>query len=156
MQPKPTSYINCYTLAEFVEQIQKNILEGKRIALDSNEGYPQGFMGHYSCGFYDKAIEKYSLVGTEETLGFPSDPEAVQEFSSKQGAIDARNQEVLAEDALQELQEIDQALGLYDETPEETPIIKKPLGRPKVKKALDSGKGVESSVSLYKALKDQG
>ena len=40
--------LSCFSLIEFCKEIQTLVQEGYLIE-ESNQGLPQGYMGHYSC-----------------------------------------------------------------------------------------------------------
>ena len=40
--------LSCFSLIEFTLEIQKLVQEGYSIE-ETNQGLPQGYMGHYSC-----------------------------------------------------------------------------------------------------------
>ena len=57
--------LSCFSLIEFCKEIQTLVQEGYLIE-ESNQGLPQGYMGHYSC-VMQKSNEITSDTSKEET-----------------------------------------------------------------------------------------
>jgi len=53
--------LSCFSLIEFCKEIQTLVQEGYLIE-ESNQGLPQGYMGHYSCVMNKEVVQKEVMV----------------------------------------------------------------------------------------------